>query len=281
MTLINLDAEELRPFVDRVREVSGPMESIQSSVGVGRRFGYRVALDADGTLNGQVMTVAKPSLPKNFEGTKIGIFSKGVRIASTTCDASGRFRVRGMRPGVYGLIAAGPQGYAAFAFEVIASDAVSAISHRPKFFVSRFAPPARLLPVVLVPPPFCPEVVKAITDFHSGLQMPPGVKGSPSGAAGDAAGSPVAGGVVVPSDDDDDDGVFALAGSGGDGFVGALGRGGGVGSGGGGGSFTATSGSGLSDIIALGGLGAIFASRGGDSGGIALPTPASESLPAN
>lgn len=56
-----------------------------------------VALDANGTLNGQILTVN--GIP--VAGTKVAIQQQGQEVATATTDAQGSFRVDGLRGGVY------------------------------------------------------------------------------------------------------------------------------------------------------------------------------------
>lgn len=78
---------------------------------------YRVHLSADGTLVGQILPLVVGDSPASLRGTNVIIHGEDVVVGRATVDDKGRFTVPKMAPGKYGLIAAGPSGYAAFAFE--------------------------------------------------------------------------------------------------------------------------------------------------------------------
>lgn len=78
---------------------------------------YRVHLSADGTLVGQILPLVGGDSPASLRGTNVIIHGDDVVVGRAMVDDKGRFTVPKMAPGKYGLIAAGPSGYAAFAFE--------------------------------------------------------------------------------------------------------------------------------------------------------------------
>ncbi len=252
MTLLEIDAKELRPLINRVRGVSASIDDIVASVEFDVEFGYRVALGADGTLDGQLFTVAMDRDNVNFEGTRVAIYSDGVLVAATRSDASGRFQVTQVQPGVHGVVAAGPPGYAAFAFEAVAANAVALKNTNGETFVSQLEAVAEKLPVVLIPPAFCPSVVDAMDEYYPSLEGPAGVDLPPPATTGTPMGVPVGGSMISPSP--------------------------GFGGGGGGGGFGA--GSGFEGIGALVGIGVIAAASGDGNGAVILPSPpASPSIP--
>ena len=78
---------------------------------------YRVHLDSEGLMTGQVFSLLEPGAVERFAGTNVMIHRDGQPIARGTADASGRFAISDLEPGKYGLVTVGPSGYAAFAFE--------------------------------------------------------------------------------------------------------------------------------------------------------------------
>lgn len=78
---------------------------------------YRVHLDSEGLMTGQVFSLLEPGAFDRFAGTNVLIHRDGQPIARGTADASGRFSISDLEPGKYGLVTVGPSGYAAFAFE--------------------------------------------------------------------------------------------------------------------------------------------------------------------
>jgi hypothetical protein len=244
MTLADVNGEQLRPFIDEIGDVNGPLSDLIPSVAVGPEFGSRIVLAEDGTVRGKVLPLADKSGGARLKGTRVAIFFRGIQVAETTCDEAGEFVVRGMQPGVHGVVVAGNEGYAVFALDVVASDADVTMQADALQYVSRTQPPVQAIPVVLIPPPLIPGLVSAIEGFY-GFNQPMSVAGEP-------VGMPVGGGFTSPG----------LSGSGG--------GGGGVGGGGGGlGGF-----GGIAAVAAL----AAVASDSSDNQ-ILLPPVASPVLP--
>jgi hypothetical protein len=135
---------------------------------------YRVVLGANGRMDGQVFTLltAGSGSRSLLSGSNILIHQNGVPISRAISDRFGRFYVEGLEPGGnYGLIAAGPSGYAAFAFDAVdgsaESDPVgegfarSSLSPRTRsgetFVALKMQPPnSPILPVVPLPAPMVP-----------------------------------------------------------------------------------------------------------------------------
>lgn len=260
MTLAVTGAEQLRPFVDRIRGLryEGADSEFVDPTDVRKTFNYRIALRADGTLIGRVYSVFKNPASVSVEGTRIGIIQDGTAVASTTCDANGDFEVPDIEPGAYGLIAAGQAGYAAFAFAAEADVAELAVNDsQGQKFVSKIQPQPELLPevlpVVLIPPSMCPEVIEAITETFPALRWRTDVTQSPPGAP---FGFPVGGTMVSPTP--------TPTGAGG-GTVGS-----------------SPAVSGLSGVTGLTGLlGAAATANGGSNQGLQTPPVASPSFPGN
>lgn len=78
---------------------------------------YRVHLDSEGQMTGQVFSLLEPGAFERFAGTNVLIHRDGQPIARGISDSSGRFVISDLEPGKYGLVMVGPSGYAAFAFE--------------------------------------------------------------------------------------------------------------------------------------------------------------------
>ena len=218
MTMLAVNREQLRPIVEDIRDVGLDEEITDVPAEVasgGKQFDYRVVLDSDGTLNGRLLSVMKEGAGVNFEGTRIVAFRDGARVGSTMSDASGLWAINDVQPGVHGLIAAGPAGYAAFSFEAVESGgAIVTTNIQGETFTSRMDPDGEQLPVVMVPPAFVPAVVKAIDKCYC-LSDP-----APPAAAGDPYALPV-GGFMVPPTPAPGSGVgggFAGGGGGGSGF---------------------------------------------------------------
>ena len=116
------------------------------------RHDYSVRLTGDGRLVGKVMTVdptgQRMSLAAN---NNVFLLRNGVRIDNSVSDAKGAFEFRNLAPGVYGIVAAGPGGYTAFAFEATDQQLVLSEVKRAGFVVEQAAG-GDVLPVVMIPP---------------------------------------------------------------------------------------------------------------------------------
>lgn len=167
---------------------------------------YRVVLGANGRMDGQLFTLLNPDSRSRslLSGTNILIHRNGVPISRAISDRFGRFYVEGLQPGSdYGLIAAGPTGYAAFAFDAVAGSAAqdfarSSLSLRTRsgetFVALMMQPPTSpVLPIVPVPAPMVP--VETLTtggglaDQPPSDQVPPPPGGGGAGAGGGGAGA--------------------------------------------------------------------------------------------
>ncbi|MFK8110738.1 MAG: hypothetical protein AB8B91_00965, partial [Rubripirellula sp.] len=157
------------------------------------------------------LSMIKPPYRNGVEGTRVALFRNGSLVASTTCDPFGRWEIDQLKPGTYGLVAAGAEGYAALAFELVPGNAIVRSGSERTRLVSlqgelmdavedlefdemalRSEIPA--MPVVLVPPPYCPEVVQSMVKAYPSLR-PQAV----AAYSGGPLATPVGGGGVLPS----------------------------------------------------------------------------------
>jgi len=86
---------------------------------------YHVRIDSSGMVRGQLFSLLLPSASgsKRLGGTNVLIHRDGRLVARAITDSRGRISVGGLQPGPHGLIAVGPTGYTAFAFEVLGTQA--------------------------------------------------------------------------------------------------------------------------------------------------------------
>lgn len=113
----------LPPFADSTWAESLNRPLIESGKVIPTQL-YRVSLSADGTMEGQIFPLTIPEVfAKKVGGTNVLFHQDGKVIARSITDSQGRFYVKNLQPGVYGLIAAGTVGYAAFGFEAVAGRA--------------------------------------------------------------------------------------------------------------------------------------------------------------
>ena len=126
-----------------------------------KRHDYMVRVTADGRLLGKVITQSPNSSTLSLAGNNsLFLLQGGKRIREARSDQSGAFEFKDVTPGVYGVVASGPAGYTAFAFE--AGDASLAMQtnsdgHR---FVALAGD--SVLPVVLVPQTLLEPAAKQI-----------------------------------------------------------------------------------------------------------------------
>ncbi len=74
-----------------------------------------VRLDKDGKLSGQLGSVSSA----NMSNMVVYVLRNGEQVAKAKADNDGKFSVEGLRPGVYGFVAAGNAGFAATSFQLV------------------------------------------------------------------------------------------------------------------------------------------------------------------
>ncbi len=260
MTLVSANEAQVLPVIEsyapsRPSDALGTIEDIKQVVTADDRdFDFQVRLSADNTLAGQLISMMQDSDQKSLADTNVVLFQGGRVVSRALSDELGRFAFGSIAPGIYGIVAAGTAGYAAFSFEAIEEPGfVQRRNQDDLHFVSRMeAAAADVLPVVLVPPPMVPEVVRSIRDQYDAL-----------GDGGDSQSLADGGGAEAP---------FAPEGGGGGGGGSGPGGGGGGGTGGGGGG-----GGSFAALAAVGGVIAAVASK--NNGGLRLPTITSPVTP--
>lgn len=149
---------------------------------------FQVDLSEAGRLEGQVMTLLRQDLiGQSLAGNNLLLFKNGELQARSISDSMGRFAFENLKPGSYGIICAGPGGYAAFGFEAMMPSMSASIGNRKQFVstLAQTAPPSSpggLLPVVPIPSPFTSAIPESFQDEDEEPML------------ADAAFSPVAGG---------------------------------------------------------------------------------------
>ena len=223
LTMLQIDPENLRPSIDRIRPYIKSDFDIPTTVGVGASFSYSVTLGPDGTLSGRVISLAKEV---STEGTQISIFFEGQQVGSTVAGPGGSFQIKGLRGGVHGIVASGRAGYSAFAFEAKqSSELAQSQSGFQQTFVSVLQGDEQV-PVVLIPPTMTEPVIQELEERYPILRttsLPEGVDTPISELDGFTGGpfGPPAGG-FSPA-------VGGFGGGGGGGGGGIFGGGGGIG----------------------------------------------------
>jgi len=162
---------------------------------------YRVRLNSEGTLDGRVV-IADRDLVASKRYASVTIFKDRQPVARTTANAAdGSFGLPNLAVGIYGVIAAGPAGYSAFAFEVLPPAADLAVTRDPTNLpVSLQASvAASKLYVFLIPPKLMSRVRDEISTFYgsgapsSNMTMGP-TGGFPGGGGGFGGGGSGGGG---------------------------------------------------------------------------------------
>lgn len=120
---------------------------------VAERHNYMVRVTPDGRLLGQVITRGPGTNRLQLAANNnLFLLKDGIRIKESKSDQAGRFQFNGVAPGVYGIVAAGPAGYTAFAFEAGEATVAANSQLSSQGFVIQDAGKSSVLPVVLVPP---------------------------------------------------------------------------------------------------------------------------------
>jgi uncharacterized membrane protein YgcG len=81
-----------------------------------------VKTDASGKLSGQLGSVVSNKMGDML----VYVLKDGQEVARAKADAEGKFSIDGLRPGVYGFVAAGASGFAATSFQLIGASSVGA-----------------------------------------------------------------------------------------------------------------------------------------------------------
>ncbi|KAA1259269.1 hypothetical protein LF1_17990 [Rubripirellula obstinata] len=196
LTMLQIDPENLRPSIDRIRPYVNSEYAPPASVGVGGSFNYSVTLGPDGVLSGRVISLIK-EIPT--QGTQVTIFYAGQQVGSTVAGPGGSFQIKGLRGGVHGVVASGRAGFAAFAFEAKqTSELAKSNGVFQQTFVSVLQGDEQL-PVVLIPPTMTEQVIEEVEERYPLLRteaVPSGVDAPVSGLNGFTGGpfGPPAGG---------------------------------------------------------------------------------------
>ncbi len=197
LPLVSVEPREIYSLASSARPTSGSAKysdidrDFVSDAPLGLAFGYRVRLSSDGILYGQVLSLVRGGIASaDVAGTRILIYSGSAPAGQAIADADGFFEIPNVAPGVYGLVAAGSAGYAAFSFEAYARQSVAGRDDDRPFtlvsLVNNQIEDAERIPVVLVPPPMVEQAVGAI-ELGYGPLLGGGLGAEPSGLGNLAA----------------------------------------------------------------------------------------------
>ncbi|MCG8651760.1 MAG: hypothetical protein MI861_18110, partial [Pirellulales bacterium] len=121
MALIPIQGKNVLSIVGSYLPSPGPAvlggidERLKSGVDGGNQFGDRVVLGPGGKLSGQLISFRPTGKERpKMADTNVVLVRDGKRVGRVLSDQRGRFEFADVRPGTYGVIAAGSGGYAAF-----------------------------------------------------------------------------------------------------------------------------------------------------------------------
>lgn len=125
---------------------------------------YSVRLRNDGSLLGKIV-IADKELLENLRYASLTFLQNNQVVARTESNpGDGSFNIAGLKPGAYSVIAAGPAGYASYAFDVLPSEKQARVggvkSGRMVSFVQ--ADSNDKLFVFLCPPKLVPQIAERI-----------------------------------------------------------------------------------------------------------------------
>ena len=255
---------------------AGEVADIDTEVKRGNQFSYRVHLGRGGILYGQVFSLLREGTAgRTVADTNIIVFQNNRTVGRAISNEAGEFELTGMQPGTYGLIAAGPAGYASLGFEALPPSEMVRNGRDPEhrfvtvidddeldlegdldvpddLFDEDLDEDADVLPVICVPPPLVPPVIEAIRDDYARLAERENVGELPGEIGPEGTGF---------------------------GFGGGAGLGGPGGGLGGGGAGSGVGGDFGSAFVAAAAVAAAAAAADNDDSGITIAQPASPVLP--
>ena len=115
-----LRSQTLPTYAVRVEK----QEVSKDPLGKSRTFGKSqfVKLDPDGKLSGQLGSVLSST---DLSEMVVYVLRNGEEVARAKSDSEGKFSINGLRPGVYGFVAAGNSGFAATSFQLVGNETAS------------------------------------------------------------------------------------------------------------------------------------------------------------
>ena len=178
----------------------------------------QITLDQNGAFRGNLMMPGTAFAATDMSATEVILLQNGREVATSRANADGSFVFDGLPTGVYGLVAAGPGGRIAVAFELVDGKPVAQLQRGGVSFVAMQDGPASSLNMELAPPATGSEEEEELVMDDMGMPMPGGGMAGPgsggfggggSGGGGSAGGiggllgiAGLAGAVVALSDDD-------------------------------------------------------------------------------
>jgi hypothetical protein len=183
LALLDVSSERLLPLIQGFKQLSRSAASVTTKIETGASFKHQINLGPKGELLGQVVLMNDQT--RSLADCTIVLFKNGRPVARHTTDEQGRFSMTGVRPGVHGVIAVGPAGYAAFAFNAVDSTPLSnhSVKNSIQLIGARIQSP-QALPVVMVPGPQAALTIKSVQQFYSSNGVGSGNPGTLNASAG-------------------------------------------------------------------------------------------------
>jgi hypothetical protein len=128
----------------------------------------KVTLTDAGHLEGRMVSLNdRVSEDRDYSNMSARLLSGSELVADVTISADGTFTVENVAPGVYDLVAAGDQGFAAISFEAVAAQSVDVPAANASYTSSAAAGPFRRhLGCCLAPPVDCAVVYQQVHYAH-------------------------------------------------------------------------------------------------------------------
>jgi len=145
-----------------------------STASVSDAFGYRIRLSQTGALSGQLLSLVRSGISTaGVEGTSVMVYRGNALAGEAVADQNGFFRIENLASGVYGLIAVGPSGYAAFGFDAYSAQTIaqSRLDENVTLVSTASMAPGDgdVLPVVLVPTPMVEPLIQSLEQSYGPL----------------------------------------------------------------------------------------------------------------
>lgn len=175
----SVEVRVVRPAGLKVKEIlrsqTVPTYAVRSDLprvstdplGDSRSFGksHFVKLDANGRLSGQLGSVPQAA---DMSEMVVYVLKNGEEVSRAKADKSGKFSLDGLRPGVYGFVAAGSSGFAATSFQLVGSE-IALVGADGSRFVSIHGHACRQMNVEVVQ---CCEVAVCEQPLQNIVQIP-------------------------------------------------------------------------------------------------------------
>ena len=196
--------------------------------------GFQHPLSEDGSFKGQLQPIGtKGGAKQSLKDMNIFLIQDDIKVAQVAIEEDGNFELKDIEPGVYAIVAAGKDGFAALSLELVASKGGDGNVNSPKRGILNVSAPlkraaAPAIGIAIISNPADLEVIQqevdrvvrlnqpnqpAIDNFagaqapfgpngfpaQGGFSGPGSVGGAPAGSPAPASFSPLQAGPIAPS----------------------------------------------------------------------------------